>query len=204
MAKLPHLQPPPADYATWDLKTKEVDPATLYRISGHASGEPFFGRAADKRFDDPNHTATARYGVCYLGQRLSGAFAETVLHNEMPIDGEFTIAETELTRRFLVRFEAGSYLVLANFAGAGLRNNGATAEISTTPDYDLPQQWSAAIHAHPKNVDGILYMSRQLNTGKAIALFDRAAAKLCNAAYTPLANVRGISRVIKEFRIRWT
>ena len=139
-----------------------------------------------------------------MGQRLSGAFAETVLHNEMPTDGEFTIAETELTRRFLVRFEAASPLVLANFAGAGLRNNGATAEISTMPDYDVPQQWSAAIHAHPSNVDGVLYMSRQLNTGKAIALFDRAAVKLRNAAYTPLANVRGIGRVIKEFRIRWT
>jgi hypothetical protein len=204
VGKLPHLQPPPADYSAWNLKTKEVGAATLYRISGHSSGEPYFGRAADKRFDDPNPTATARYGVCYLGQRLGGAFAETVLHNEVPVGGEFTIAETELTRRFLVRFEAASRLVLANFAGVGLRNNGATAEISTTPDYDLSQQWSAAIHAHPKNVDGILYMSRQLNTGKAIALFDRATAKLRNPIYTPLANARGIGRVIKEFRIRWT
>jgi hypothetical protein len=204
VAKLPHLQPPPADYATWDLKTREVGPATLYRISGHSSGEPYFGRAADKRFDDPGPDAAARYGVCYLGQRLSAAFAETLLHNEMPVDGEFIIAETELTRRFLVRFEATALLVLANFAGADLRNNGATAEISTTPDYDVAQQWSAAIHAHPKNVDGILYVSRQLNTGRAVALFDRAAAKLRNPVYTSLAKARGISRVIKDFRIRWT
>jgi RES domain len=142
--------------------------------------------------------------VCYLGQRLSAAFAETVLHNEVPIGGEFVIAETEFTRRFLVRFEAGTPLLLADFTGASLRNNGATAKISTTPDYELPQQWSVVIHAHPKNVDGILYMSRQLNTGKAIALFDRAAAKLRNPVYTPLAKARGIGRAIKEFRIRWT
>jgi len=192
VAQQRHLQPPPADYATWDLKTKEVDPATLYRVSGHSSGEPYFGRSADKRFDDPNPNAAARYGVCYLGERLSGAFAETLLHNEMPVNGEFVIAETELARRFLVRFQAASPLVLANFAGSGLRNNGATAEISTTPDYELPQQWSVAIHAHPINVDGILYMSRQLNTGKAIALFDRAQPS-CATPFIPRSPRSGVS-----------
>jgi len=203
VAKQVHLQGPPPDYSTWSLKTKELDPRRLYRVSSHAAGEPYFGRIGDKRFDDPNADVAARYGVCYLGTRLSAAFAETVLHNEMPIHGEFVIAETEFTRRFLVRFEGRLPLVLASFAGADLRSNGATAEISTTPDYDLPQQWSCAIHSHPTGVDGILYMSRQLNTGFAVALFDRATAKLQSAAYTPLAKVRGMGRVLKQFRIRW-
>jgi RES domain len=204
VAKQPQLQPPPADFATWNLETKEVDPSTLYRISGHLSGEPYFGRSADKRFDDPSVDATTRYGVCYLGRRLSAAFAETVLHNEVPVNGEFTIAETEIARRFLVRFEGTAPLSLANFTGSGLRNNGATAELTTTPDYDLSQQWSAATHAHPQDVDGILYMSRQLNTGQAVALFARAARKLRHPVYTPLDKVRGLNRAIEQFRIRWT
>jgi hypothetical protein len=44
----------------------------------------------------------------------------------------------------------------------------------------------------------------RLNSRKAIALFDRAAAKLRKPVYTPLAKARGIGRAITEFRIRWT
>ena len=106
-------------------------------------------------------------------------------------------------RRFLARFR-GRPLILANFTGKALRRHGATAEISTVADYTLPQQWAAAVHAHPDKVDGILYMSRQLNTGRAVAVFDRAAGQLQKPQYTELPKVRGIQRVINEFNVRWT
>lgn len=75
----------------------------LYRISRHATGEPFFGRSGANRFDAPDRS----YGTCYCGFDLQTAVAETVLHDLRPALGVFEVAQSDLDARFLVRFTGG-------------------------------------------------------------------------------------------------
>ena len=81
------LKPPPSDLHDISLETVEVQVESLYRISKHASGEPYFGRSAGNRFDDNSRPPSKRYGTCYLGLTLQVAIAETVLHGLMPMGG---------------------------------------------------------------------------------------------------------------------
>jgi hypothetical protein len=74
----------------------QVLPSRLYRISKVDSGEPFFGRSASSRFDDPNRIQSRRFGTCYLGFSLEVAIAETILHDEMPVRGRFEVAVQEM------------------------------------------------------------------------------------------------------------
>jgi hypothetical protein len=175
----------------------------LVRISRFASGEPHFGRGPIYRFDDP----AGGYGVCHIGcgderNALRVAFAESVLHDRTATRGGFDVALTELQARYVVRFDAKEKLVLAKLTGAALKRLGPDGRISTVIPYDVPQAWSAAIHAHPDAVDGIAYVSRHYNLGLAVALFDRAGSKIRARSYAPLPSVRYYGALLKHFAIR--
>jgi len=144
---------------------------------------------------------TDRFGVCYMGLSLDVAFAESVLHDLTADALGFNIPQSEVNSRFLVRFD-GEPLVLANFTGASLLRHGADGQISTTLDYSITQAWSAAVHAHPQNVDGILYVSRHLNTGKAIAFYNRAGGKLRQGTTISLSQGLGLGAVLGRFGVQ--
>jgi len=179
--RLPRLPQLPAA-----LQTVRCDPAALYRVSGHATGEPYFGRANTYRFDDPHPQAAARFGTCYLGTSLAVALAETLLHDRKPIHNRFVIELAVIQARFVIRF-AGKPLIVADLTGAALRQLGGHAGLSGTSSYQTTKAWSAAIHAHPNAVDGMLYMSRHKNDETALVLFHRAAPKLAMKSATPLS-----------------
>lgn len=151
----------------------KVPVSALYRISRFETGEPFFGNAAANRFDDPSRTRTTRFGTCYFGLDVPTAIAETVLHDEVARAGKFAISYAEFASRHLHRF-TGAELTLADLTGIALKTLGGDGSISTILPYALPQRWAAAVHRHPQQVDGILYMSRHLNDRKALVVFDRA------------------------------
>lgn len=183
------------------LKTITVDPGSLYRVSGHDTGEPYFGRNNVNRFDDPNPNPAARYGTCYFGASLAVAVAETILHDRKPVKGFFVIGLSVITGRFVIRFK-GSPLVLADLTGAELKRLGGHAGLSGTSHYATPKKWSSVIHQHRDNVDGILYMSRHKNDEKAIVLFDRAAHKLKMSSATPLSAHPDFGQVATDLYIR--
>lgn len=114
--------------------------------------------------------------------------AETVLHDLVPRQGKFTVPASELDRQ-VWRFN-GPDLVLANMTGTHLKRLGAHGEFSTTTDYLITKEWAAVVHAHPENVDGFLYVSRHVNTDKAVVLFDRAAHKLAQGTHQGLIKNR--------------
>jgi len=191
---------PPRDLASIPLRTVELLPAKLLRISRFGSGEPYFGRAAANRFDDPGRVKSRRFGTCYLGCSLEVAIAETLLHDELPEAGGFSVAVTEIEHRWLVRFK-GAPLKLADLTGAALKTLIGSGGISTLVPYDVPQRWAAALHAHPEGVDGLVYMSRHVNDERAVVVFDRAAPKLGTARYQPLAEARGALKALMNLRI---
>ena len=194
--RLPRLPQLPAA-----LKTVRCDPAALCRVSGHATGEPYFGRANTYRFDDPHPQAAARFGTCYLGASLAVALAETLLHDRKPIHNHFIVGLTVIQARFVIRL-TGETLVLADLTGAALRKLGGHAGLSGTSSYQTTKAWSAAIHAHPDAVDGMLYMSRHKNDETAVVLFHRAAPKLAMASATPLSVHPDFGQVATQLGIR--
>lgn len=156
---------------TLDLDVEQVEPSALFRISTHVRGEPYFGRSGGNRFDDPNR----QYGTCYAGLTLITALAESLLHDLIPRGGKYRVAMEDIDRRFVHSFE-GPTLRLANLTGASLNRLGGHGELSGTPSYEIPQAWSKAMFDHPAKVDGIIYMSRLMNTEKAVVLFKRDTA----------------------------
>ena len=195
------LPEPPRRLSSLAIRTVQLASSRLYRVSRHASGEPFFGRSASNRFDDPTRTQSRRFGTCYLGLSLEVAIAETVLHDEMPANGRFKIAADELESRYCIRFAGSGPLSLADLTGTALKALVGSSEISTIVPYDTPQRWSRALHKHPQGFDGLIYMSRHVNSQKAVVVFDRAASKLGAPSYRPLANIKGAQAAVKNLRI---
>ena len=133
------------------------------------------------------------FGVCYLGTDLELAMAESILHDELPVNGRFELTRDHVDNHFALYFE-GSKLHLLSLTGPLLKRLGGTAELAGTGDYALTQCWSQAVHANPARYDGFVYMSRHLNSRRAVALFDRAAPKLRLRAYASLASAPGFRR----------
>jgi hypothetical protein len=182
------------------LPTVTLSPTDLIRVSGHTTGEPYFGRSGLCRFDDPNTLVSSRYGTSYFGVSLAVAFAETLLHNRTPKKGTFYVDIDTIRNRYALHFK-GESLILANLTGASLKRLGGHAGLTGTSSYTTPQRWSSAIYNHPDCVDGILYMSRHKNDEKAVVLFDRAQFKIQMTTATRLDAHPEIVQVIKDLYI---
>lgn len=127
------LKAPPRNFARRLLTVVEVDPARLLRISKFDSGEPYFGRTAGNRFDDPRKPVRRRFGTNYAGLSLRVAFAETILHDEEPTDGKFEIAGAAVSSRFVVQF-GGEPLRIADLTGVALKRAGIDPSLTTVTD----------------------------------------------------------------------
>ncbi len=88
------LKGPTKEFGQASIKPTVLIPDKLLRVSRHAKDEPYFGRSGANRFDD--YRRSKPFGTCYFGLTLDVAFAETVLHDEMPVRGGFEIAVEEL------------------------------------------------------------------------------------------------------------
>jgi hypothetical protein len=201
---------PPPDFSTLPLASLAIDPAKLFRSSRHDSGEPFFGRSGHNRFDDPSLPVADRYGTCYFGFDIAAAVAETVLHDEEPVGGRFLVAKADFDSRRLVRLTGIKALRVANMTGAMLKICGGNAALSAVLPYDIPQQWSKAVHDHPAKFDGFQYMSRHLNDRKALVLFSRrrkpgtacpAMQKLGECTHERFDSLPAVSRARKLLNI---
>jgi hypothetical protein len=166
------LKSPAANFSALPLKIEQISPSAFFRISTHLTGEPFFGRGAAHRFDDPSKNPKKRFGTCYLGLSLAVAFAESVLHDAEPENGGFAVPSADIDRRFVHGF-TGDKLKLANLTGTALRKLGGNAELTGSANYTISQKWSVALCSHPAKVDGFLYMSRHVNDSVAAVLFQR-------------------------------
>ncbi|WP_187394932.1 RES family NAD+ phosphorylase [Pigmentiphaga aceris] len=187
------LQAPAANFSELPLHVREFSVTKLKRIGRRNSGEPYFGKHAANRFDDPKKG----FGTCYCGTQLDTAIAETVLHDELPENGVFKIRQEDIDVRYLVTFAMGAdkgMLRLADLTGQHLKRIGGDNSLSAEYPYDMTQRWSEAVNAHPANVDGFIFISKQLNDKRAIVLFDRAKAKFGTPTYTPLAAASGLTQ----------
>lgn len=163
-----------AAHASGQWPLVEIEAASLIRLTRCPATEPYWGRGRRYRFDDP----AGVYGVTYGAERLDVAFAETVLHEQGAfIDGRWVIDQRRIDERFIVRFgrSTGQPLRLADLTGSALKRLGLNNDLSASDNYLPSRQVSAAVHAQLPQADGIVYVSRQLNTHRAVALFEGCA-----------------------------
>ena len=175
-----HPDPPP-DLATRPLTVvPQHGPwARAYRLDYPPE---YFGRGGTERFDDP----AKAFGVCYFGDGEPCAFIETLPTTlELPDRRLLVVRAEALAARGWAAIELvdpRDALRLINLTGGGLARIGADNDLCSCRDYAVPQRWSAALHAHGANADGILYRARHDPSLTSVALFDRARDKI---AMTP-------------------
>ena len=194
--------PPVGLSADDSLAVTRVYPKNLFRISRYPTGEPYFGNSGGNRFDAPGWMeGTPEFSSSYLGFSLAVAIAESLLHNEIPANGEFRLSAAALEQHYVHRF-AGKALRMLNLTGVTLKRLAGNADLAGTASYSITQQWSLAVFRNPLNFDGFIYMSRHLNTERAAILFDRAAAKIqSKPSPLPLPDMPGFAAAAAAFNI---
>lgn len=160
---------------TFERKLQEVriEAEELVRLSRFPDSEPHWSRGR-YRFDGPIGGA---FGTCYASMDLEVAFCESVIHeNSWGHGAQYQVPMALLTSRHVVHLHrpAAPELVLADLTGAALKALKLKNDISAGDDYSVSMAWARAIHDADAKWDGICYVSRQLNTGRAIALFERS------------------------------
>lgn len=166
------MEPPSAKKAIRRYKWPTSQP--IIRITEKArASSPYFGKAGVFRWDAPDRS----YGVLYGAESIDVAFAETFGHDvaEGYSPGDFKdISAGQLQENHIIELQLGRALRLAKFFDDGLPFLNLDARILTTEALGTPQQWSAWVHSHHLDIDGIAYHARHLSGGLAVALFDRA------------------------------
>lgn len=145
--------------------------AMLHRFYTAAFAPLYFDRSQGGRLNAPDGS----YGTLYTAETTRGAFAETFLRRPglNLIDAKIVAAKAH------VKIQVNAPLSLIQLTGPGLAIVGATAEVTHGGlPYDLPQQWSRALHTHPCKADGIAYRSRHDDDELCFALFDRASTRI--------------------------
>ena len=197
---------PPANLDRTDLPTVSVKPGELLRLFS-LGRNPIYFRTPKRgqlayRFDAPG----GEYGLMYCAFSLDVCFAETLLRTRSharPADQPTLIDESELRSKGIAQLGATGdrALILADMTGSGLVRMHCDGSISTTPRYAIPRQWALALWKHHKQVDGIRYVSRFMNSQYAAAVFDRVADRLSVAATLPLIEHPDLPRVLDQFNV---
>lgn len=131
-----------------------------------------------------------------------GAVAETIFH-DVPVRGALrSILESRLDGRAITTLTPRRDLLLVELHGFGLAALGVTAEelTSTDPiDYQVTVSWAETLHRSFPGIDGLVWMSKQFNSARAIVLFgDRVGESELEVAGGPLPLRVGPGRRLVE------
>jgi hypothetical protein len=180
------------------LQLVEFDAARLVRITRYPDTEPYFGRQKRNRFDDPSR----QFGVLYAGEGLDVAFAETLLHEDSTLsDGAWVVDALEVKARSVVQLRHERPLLLGNLTGHALKSLGLDNRLSADTCYDFTWDLSRVLHEAVQECDGILYVSRHVNTRKAVALFERSAVGVASELTIPLLDHPDFPQMLDVFRV---
>jgi hypothetical protein len=107
------------------------------------------------------------------GALIDGARSGTVCH-DVPVRGRKHLAHAQRVHRLVVALMARRDLLLVDLTSDGLRRLGLTrGELLESGARSYPQTaaWARALHDHCARVDGLLWISRQRATSRALILF---------------------------------
>ena len=134
---------PPPDIASRSPTILALGAETrIERIFTVAYEPIYFDKTLSSRLNAPDGS----FARALCGETLRGAFAETFLREP----GRTLIAADEISRKARAQLAIMRQVNLVAMMGAGLAQLGATAEVTHGGlPYDTPQQWAAALYAHP-------------------------------------------------------
>jgi hypothetical protein len=181
---------PPADVAsldpllhTWPAgqqfhRCYDIDWGAREFYAGTATRRGRFHPIAPKGAQDP-------LPVLYGASNVDGALSETVFH-DVPVRGTKHVPYAMLLHRLVVALVPRRDLTLIDLTSPGLRRLELTHRelIDSDPrSYRATAAWAEALHDHPTQPDGLLWVSRQHNTSTALVLFgDRVPLEDITAA----------------------
>lgn len=117
--------------------------------------------------------STRALSVLYGASDEVGALSETVFH-DVPVRGDKRVPHAKLVHRLVVQLAATRNMTLVDLTSDGLRRLGVSrTELieSDARSYPGTAAWARALHAHPARVDGLMWVSRQQDTSRALVLF---------------------------------
>jgi hypothetical protein len=181
---------PPADVATLDPllctwpagqqfhRCYDIDWGAREFYAGTATRRGRFHPIEPKGVQDP-------LPVLYGASDVDGALSETVFH-DVPVRGTKHVPYAMLLHRLVVALVPRRDLTLVDLTSPGLRRLELTHRelIDSDPrSYRATASWAEALHDHPAQPDGLLWVSRQHNTSTALVLFgDRVPLEDLTAA----------------------
>lgn len=185
MPLLPLVPDPPDFSSTEPLFTTWSGSEAILRVfnpdHGPTSFNPGFPTSGiHGRFHFFQDPAAAVVPVLYGSDQGDGAISETIFH-DVPIDGPARyVPERRLGRASIVSLRPTRDLRLVQLLGHGLRRLRIRAGNLTDTDpaeYPRTVPWAQSLHRNFPDVDGLVWMSRQFNSAKAVVLFgDRVAS----------------------------
>lgn len=137
----------------------------------------------------------------YAADSEDGALSESVFH-DIPVRGEGrTILRAQLRTLLLSTVAPRRDLTLVQLYGHGLRRlQISRAELieSEADQYERTVAWAQALHANLPRIDGLIWMSRQYDSARALILFgdrlDRGDLEVIEAP-VPLYSGLGLEKV---------
>ena len=132
-------------------------------------------RAADARFSPLFDNSGNVIPTLYAGSTLDCALMETVFHDVPFAKGIKTVSKDDyIGGRVFSRLELTRDLFLVDLRTIALRKLGVmrTQLIDThKSQYTISRQWAQALHSQNPGAEGLLWTSRQDDTGSAMILF---------------------------------
>jgi hypothetical protein len=188
--------PPPPDFT---VLTPTVEPwpagQPFVRVFNHTCAPTAFNPGtgvADPRgrFHFFTDLAGRVVPILYGGRPEEVALAETVFH-DVPVQGlGRTVQASSLASLSITTLRATRDLRLVELHGWGLRRLEVMPEQLTatgSATYAETGAWARALHAALPHIDGLLWMSRQFNSGEALVLFgDRVDERDLEIVESPL------------------
>jgi hypothetical protein len=171
----------------------------LLRLSRFPATEPYWGKRKAYRFDDPAQA----FGTTYAALTLDVAFAETILHQDGQFSGDtWLIDEKNIIDRHVIGYQRlkKPLLELVNLTGAYLKAIGLNNDLCSSDDYTDSMAISAEVHEQLPHVDGMIYVSRQMNIGRAIVLFERSDPQR-SSTVMPLKNHSRYGTLLNTFNV---
>jgi hypothetical protein len=147
------------------------------------------------RFHPFTDASGHRVSVLYAADTFDGVLSETVFHGVATAGRARFVRHSSLLPMLISTLRPRRDLILVQLHGHGLRRLGVDRRVlldSEADAYESTALWAQALHAAPRRLDGLTWVSRQHDTSRALVLFgDRVDRRHLEVAEAPLPLLLG-------------
>jgi len=138
------------------------------------------------------------FGVLYVAQKPSGAFAENVSANAGPNTDRCRFSSPQGLRSPGASLRSNAHQIGWSRLGDPRRN---CEVVHGGLPYDVPQAWSKALFDHPVGAHGIAYHARHDDEALCYAIFDRARSAIKEVERETDLDKNWFWRLAQEYKV---